>query len=137
MIHFASDRNETSWLDEGFAEVAYFLNGYEMDAKPWYVHVRPRPAVDHLGSGQQPATLWTVIPVLSYFPGPLWEGGNPALVKNPENDISSVDHTLTSLGITDPLTGETVTADDVFMDWAAALYLKDGNVGDGRYTYNN
>jgi hypothetical protein len=28
-------------------------------------------------------------------------------------------------------------ADDVFMDWAAALYLKDANVGDGRYIYNN
>jgi immune inhibitor A len=35
MIQFASDRNEDSWIDEGFAEVGYFLNGYEMDAKPW------------------------------------------------------------------------------------------------------
>ncbi len=48
-----------------------------------------------------------------------------------------MDDTLKQLNITDPQTGKLITADDVFMDWAATLYLKDGSVGDGRYTYHN
>jgi hypothetical protein len=44
---------------------------------------------------------------------------------------------LGKLGINNALTGKTFTADDVFADWSAANYLKDGNVGDGRYTYRN
>jgi hypothetical protein len=41
------------------------------------------------------------------------------------------------LNITDPQTGKLITADDVFMDWAVALHLMDGSVGDGRYHYKN
>ncbi|MCK7481997.1 MAG: hypothetical protein M0C28_36205 [Candidatus Moduliflexus flocculans] len=33
--------------------------------------------------------------------------------------------------------GKVITADDVFMDWATAMYLMDRSVGDGRYTYHN
>ena len=48
-----------------------------------------------------------------------------------------MDNTLAELNILDPETGQLITADDVFMDWAATLYLMDGSVGDGRYDYNN
>ncbi len=37
----------------------------------------------------------------------------------------------------DNLSGRTLTADDVFLDWTLASYLKDGRIGDGRYTYHN
>ncbi|HSJ87023.1 MAG TPA: hypothetical protein VK909_07425, partial [Anaerolineales bacterium] len=37
----------------------------------------------------------------------------------------------------DPQTGKPVSADDLFLDWAATLYLKDGSIGDGRYVYHN
>jgi hypothetical protein len=59
------------------------------------------------------------------------------LTANPINDLASVDDTLKTLNAVDPQTGKVMTADDVFMDWAAALYLQDGKVGDGRYTYHN
>jgi hypothetical protein len=74
---------------------------------------------------------------LTYFLDRFGEEATKALNTNPENDLSSVDDTLADLGITDPLTGQIITADDIFMDWAAALYLMDGRVGDGRYTYHN
>jgi immune inhibitor A len=59
------------------------------------------------------------------------------LIANPENDLASVDDTLAALNTFDPKTGRLITADDVFMDWAAAMYLKDASVGDGRFTYHN
>lgn len=139
MIHFASDRNEDSWLDEGFAEVAYFLNGYAMDAKPWLYASDPDLQLTTWGdsAGENGSHYGQSFLYLAYFLDRFGEEATKALVKNSENSISSVDHTLAGLGITDPLTGEIITADDLFMDWAAALYLKDGSVGDGRYTYQN
>ncbi len=58
-------------------------------------------------------------------------------MKDQENSLTSIDDTLKTLNITDPQTGTLITADDVFMDWAATMYLMDGSVGDGRYHYNN
>ena len=51
--------------------------------------------------------------------------------------MESIDDTLTSLNITDPQTGQPITADDVFMDWAITLHLMDGSIGDGRFQYKN
>jgi len=136
MIHFASDRNETSWLDEGFAEVGYFLNGYEMDAKPWLYTSDPDLQLTTWDPDNSLPHYGQSFLYLTYFLDRFGKEASQALVTNPENDITSVDDTLASLGITDPLTGKILTADDVFVDWAATLYLKDKNVGDGRYTYN-
>jgi immune inhibitor A len=51
--------------------------------------------------------------------------------------MDSIDHVLASLGKTDPSTGKTISADDVFADWVVASYIHDGKVADGRYTYHN
>jgi hypothetical protein len=74
---------------------------------------------------------------LAYFLDRFGEEATKALTNNPENDLTSVDDTLAELNITDSETGNLITADDVFMDWAVAMHLMDGSVGDGRYTYNN
>lgn len=139
MIQFASDRNDVSWLGEGFAEVGVFLNGYNVGGKDWEYAQEPDlqlttwgDSVSNNGPHYGQAFLY-----LTYFLDRFGKEASQALTKNPENSISSVDDTLAQLGITDPLTGQIVTADDVFMDWAAALYLKDKSVGDGRYIYNN
>ena len=139
MIQFASDRNDVSWLGEGFAEVGTFLNGYYAGSFDWLYASEPDlqlttwgGASDDNGPHYGQAFLY-----LTYFLDRFGEEATKALTNNPENSISSVDDTLAQLAITDPLTGQIVTADDVFIDWAAALYLKDKSVGDGRYTYNN
>ncbi len=74
---------------------------------------------------------------LAYFLDRFGEEATKALTANPENDLASVDDTLAALNATDPQTGKLITADDVFMDWATAMYLMDKSVGDGRYTYHN
>lgn len=140
MIQFASDRNDVSWLSEGFAEVGVFLNGYDIGGADWLYSSNPdlqlNTWVDNSSPEFSPHYGQSFL-YLTYFLDRFGEEATKALTSNPVNDIQSVDDTLAQLGITDPLTGNIVTADDVFMDWAAALYLKDGNVGDGRYTYHN
>ncbi|HLF73288.1 MAG TPA: choice-of-anchor J domain-containing protein, partial [Anaerolineales bacterium] len=139
MIQFPADRNDATWMTEGFAEVGSFLNGYSVGGWDWAYADSPdlqltdwTEDVGNNGTHYGQSFLY-----LAYFLDRFGEEATKALTNNPENDLASVDDTLTQLNITDPQTGRLITADDVFMDWAAALYLKDERVGDGRYTYHN
>lgn len=138
MIHWNQDRNETSWVNEGFSMVAEFLNGYPAYFDQYYVYNPDLQLTDWLPDpGSNGPHYGESFLFLTYFLDRFGEDATQALVKDQENSLPSVDDTLTKLDITDPQTGKLITANDVFMDWAAALYLKDGSVGDGRYTYHN
>ena len=140
MIQNASDRNDVSWMNEGFAEVGAFLNGYDIGGADWFYVQNPDLQLNTWVDNSSPdfcAHYGQSFLYLTYFLDRFGEEATKALTNNPENDLPSVDDTLAELNITDPQTGKVITADDVFMDWAVALYLLDGTVGDGRYTYNN
>jgi immune inhibitor A len=138
MIQFASDANDDTWITEGFAEVGSFLNGYDTAGFDWaYVGDPDLQLTDWRANGDNGVHYGQSFLYLTYFLDRFGEEATKALNTNPENGLISVDDTLADLNITDPQTGKVITADDVFMDWAAALYLKDGTVGDGRYTYHN
>ena len=140
MIQFASDRNDVSWIGEGFAEVGSFLNGYYSPGADWLYADQPDMQLNTWVDNDSPdfsAHYGQSFLYLAYFLDRFGEEATKALTSNPENDLQSVDDTLAALNITDPQTGEPVTADDVFMDWAATLYLADDSVSDGRYIYKN
>ena len=139
MIQFPADRNDESWVNEGFAEVGAFLNGYDVGGWDWAYSEEPDLQLTDWSSepGSNGPHYGQSFLYLTYFLDRFGEDATKALTSNPENGLSSVDDTLANLNITDPQTGQIVTADDLFMDWAAALYLRDKNVGDGRYTYYN
>lgn len=138
MIHFNTDRNEDTWINEGFSMVAELLNDYPIYFDYYYVtdpdinltDWSPDPGTNGAHYGQ--SFLY-----LAYFLDRFGEEATKEVVKHPENGLASIDQTLAELNITDPQTGQVVTADDVFMDWAAAMWLQDSSVGDGRYHYNN
>ncbi len=140
MIQWPSDRNDVSWINEGFAEVGAFLNGYDIGGADFQyiqnpdlqLNTWPSPDSPDFGAHYGESFLY-----LTYFLDRYGETATKALTSNPMNDLPSVDDTLKTLNITDQQTGKVVTADDVFMDWAATLYLHDGNIGDGRYIYHN
>ncbi len=140
MIQFPTDRNDVSWINEGFAEVGSFLNGYYSPGADYAYAQKPDlqlntwvdPSSPDFGAHYGESFLF-----LAYFLDRFGEDATKALTDNPTNDLPSVDETLATLNLTDSQTSKPITADDVFMDWADALYLKDGNVGDGRYTYHN
>ncbi|HSB01527.1 MAG TPA: hypothetical protein VLE49_12825 [Anaerolineales bacterium] len=140
MIQNASDRNDVSWLNEGFAEVGAFLNGYDIGGADYIYVQNPDMQLNTWVDNSSPdfsAHYGQSFLYLTYFLDRFGEKASKALTDNTENDLISVDQTLADLNITDPQTGKVVTADDVFMDWAATLYLMDKSVGDGRYYYHN
>jgi hypothetical protein len=139
MIQFNSDQNDDTWLTEGFAQVGAFINGYDVGGWDWA----------YAGEPDLQLNDWSPIPgtngphygqsflYLAYYMDRFGSEATRALNTNPENGLDSVDGTLAQLNITDPQTGELITADDVLIDWAVAMFLQDESVGDGRYTYNN
>jgi len=140
MIQFPVDRNDVSWLNEGFAEVGVFLNGYYTGGKDWFYAQNPDLQLNTWEDNSSPdfgAHYGQSFLYLTYFLDRFGEEATKALISNPENDLTSVDATLAELNIRDPQTDQLITADDVYMDWGAALYLQDASVGDGRYTYHD
>ncbi|MBI5944016.1 MAG: immune inhibitor A [Chloroflexi bacterium] len=140
MIQFSSDRNESSWMSEGFANVGAFINGYgfgnsdyvfiqntDLQLNDWAPNTSP-----DFGAHYGESSLF-----LTYFLDRFGESATKALTSNPKNDLTSVDDTLAALNISDPVTGKLINADDFFMDWAVTNFLLDGSVGDGRYIYKN
>lgn len=140
IIQNNNDRNEGSWMNEGFAELGAFLNGYDVGSADWGYVQSPDLQLNDWATNNSPdfsAHYGQSFLYLAYFLDRFGEGATKALTANPLNDLASVDDTLKTLNAADPQTGKLITADDLFMDWAAAMYLLDDSVGDGRYTYHN
>lgn len=136
MIHWNYDRNETSWINEGASVLSEFLNGYDVGFD-WYYIRNPdtqlttwpsEGTLPHYGAG---------FLYLNYFLNRFGEEATQALIRNPLNGMKSVDDTLAQINATDPLTGQPITADDLFADWAITNYLLNPQVSDGRFAYPN
>ncbi len=139
MIHWYRDRNEESWMNEGFAELAAFLNGYDVGGADW-LYVQNPDIQLNTWPNDPSATLphyGNSFLFLTYFLDRFGEEATKALVGADENGMKSIDEVLQSIGATDPETGEPLTANDVFADWVVASYIQDASVEDGRFTYHN
>jgi len=86
MIHWNEDRNEETWLNEGFSDLATFLNGYSIGgADTIYAQNTdiqltdwpPKPQADHYGA----AFLF-----MTYFLDRFGEKATQAVVSNPLTD---------------------------------------------------
>jgi len=142
MIHWYHDRNEETWMNEGSSVMAEFLNGFGADGfdaaftsspdlqlNSWSSNPSSDPdTIAHYGAG---------FLFMTYFLDRFGTESTKALVGDPNNGMRAVDAVLTAEGITDPLTGQPITSDDVFADWTIANFLADDSVADGRYFYHN
>lgn len=138
MIHWYRDRNEESWMNEGFSVLAQFLNGYDTGGfDSLYVTQPDSQLTDWPSPPLSTPHYGESFLFLDYFLSRFGEKATQALVGNTDNGMDSIDETLETLKATDPQTGKLMTADDVFADWAVTSYLDDAQVGDGRYVYQN
>ena len=138
MIHSNTDGNENSWMNEGFSMVAELLNDYPIYFDYYYV---TNPDINLTDWSPDPGSngphYGQSFLYLAYLLDRFGEEVTKEVVKHPENGLVSIDETLAELNITDPQTGKIITSDDVFMDWAATMWLMDESIGDGRYHYGN
>ncbi|HEX8993561.1 MAG TPA: hypothetical protein VF784_17920, partial [Anaerolineales bacterium] len=142
MIRYNQGRNEPDWMNEGFSEVAMLLNGYGVGGvDSTYAQQPDLPLTEWTSLSTDPeittAHYGEAFLFLTYFLDRFGLQVMQAVGRNQLNSLESLDATLSTMHVTDKLTGKPVTADDVVMDWMATMYLQDGSVGDGRYTYHN
>ena len=139
MIHWYGDRNESSWLNEGFSELAAHLNGYDVGGFDYLYASDPDLQLNDWPNDSSATTphYGAAFLFVDYFLDRFGDDATKALVAHPENGLASVDAVLSEMNISDPLTGEPVLADDLFLDWVLATYLNDPSVSDGRYNYKN
>lgn len=139
MIHWYQDKNEGSFLNEGFSELASFLNGYNTGGFDLIYTTNPDMALtDWLGgTGDNSPHYGANFLFVTYFLDRFDQKATQAVVHDQLNSLESVDDVLKQLNITDPITHMPVTADDFFLDWTLANYIHDPTVADGRYYYHN
>lgn len=138
MIHFANDRNEEGWVNEGFSMLSELLNGYDAGGFDYLFLSDPdlqlntwpdfEDSTPHYGASYL---------FFTYFLDRFGDDATQLLVKHDENGMESIDLVLGEMSVADGSTGEPVGADDVFRDWTIANYLGDEDVADGRYYYSN
>ena len=135
MIHWAHDRNEETWMNEGSSELASFINGYGAGFEDVYIfdtdlqlNTWGEDSTPHYGAG---------FLFMAYFLDRFGDAATQALVNDQANGLRAVDDVLAAQNISDPATGAPITAVDVFADWVITNYLGDPDVADGRYEYHN
>ena len=119
MIHWANDRNETSWVNEGLAELASYLNGFDPGGMEYIYAERPDtqlttwadPSTDSTFEHYGASYLF-----MSYFLQRFGEEMTKAVVASPKNGVPSFDEALAAAGRPERF-------DDVFADWVIANYL--------------
>jgi len=139
LIHSYHDSNEESWINEGFSELAVFLNGYDTGGFDYLFSEDPdinltewpndSDATDaHYGS----SFLFT-----DYLLDRFGEETTKAVVADKMNGLNSIDDVFVTENIVDPITNKMMTSDDLFQDWTIANILNNKKISDGRYAYHN
>lgn len=137
MIHWNRDRNEDSWVNEGFSELAVLLNGYEVGSEYSYIIDTDLQLNDWPYNNEDTSPHYGAsFLFLTYFLDRFGEQATQLLVANPANGLEGMDQVLSQIEAIDPLSGELIQADDVFSDWVIATFLKNDRVLDGKFTYH-
>lgn len=119
MIHWANDRNETSWVNEGMSELTSYLNGFDPGGHDYSYMMRPDtqlttwadPSIDSTSEHYGASYLFT-----AYFLDRFGEELTKAVVASPKNGIAGYNEALAAAGRTERF-------DDIFADWVIANYL--------------
>jgi len=139
MIHWYTDRNESTWLNEGFSMLAELLNGYDVGGHDnsylYQTDIQLTDWGDDVGTNAP--YYGASFLFMTYFLDRFGEDASKAVVAHPENSMESINAVLDEMGLINPHTQETLTAEDVFADWAVANYLQDPSLADGRFGYSN
>jgi hypothetical protein len=138
MIHWYRDSNEDGWLNEGFSELAILLNGHDIGGFDWAFTNEPDQTLSYWSTtGENYTHYGQAFLFITYFLDRIGADATQAVIAHPVNGLDSIDQVLAAQALTDPQSGETMTADSIYADWAAALWLQDDTVGDGRYGYKS
>ncbi len=137
MIHWYTDKNEETWLNEGFSMLAELINNFDPGGFDYSYIANPDLQLTDWGGsvGSNGPHYGAAFLFTTYLLDRFGEDVTKAIVANPANGMESIDLVMQELNVTDPQTGKVITGKDIFADWVVANLLGDASVGDGRYAY--
>ena len=137
MIHWYTDKNEETWLNEGFSMLAELINNFDPGGFDYAYIANPDLQLTDWGTdiGRNGPHYGASFLFTTYLLDKFGDEATKAIVENDKNGMESIDHVLTELDIRDSVTGKPISAEDIFADWAVTNYLGDPDVADGRYFY--
>jgi hypothetical protein len=139
MIHRSLDQNESSWINEGFAELAMLLNGYDTGGSDWFYARNPDIQLNFWPRDETESTLphyGASYLFMTYLYDRFGEEFSRTLVSDPLNGFASIDAVLAEI-LPDNEEESALNGDDVFQDWSIANLLQDASLEDGQYGYKN
>jgi immune inhibitor A len=133
MIHWANDRNEDSWVNEGMSELAGHLNGFDTGGSEYAYAQKPDTQLDTwndptLGNAEHYGASYLF---MDYFLGRFGENLTKAVVADQENGIAGFNDALIKAGRPERF-------DDIYADWVIANYLNQPNANPkGHFGYTD
>ena len=131
MIHWANDRNEDSWVNEGMSELASYLNNFDPGGADVAYAEQPDTQLNtwsdpSQGNAEHYGGSYLF---MNYFLDRLGEELTKAVVASPKNGIAGFNDALAKAGRPERF-------DDIFADWVIANYLNERSAdAEGRYGY--
>ena len=141
LLHNYSDPGELSWVDEGLADFAVFLNGYDVGGSHLTYHqvfYADTSLTRWAGGLQNYGAAYTFFQYLweqaggngdgTYTPDLAYDGaGGDLLIKLIfENEADGMEGVQAAIEEFNTLTGAGLrSAEEIFQDWAVAVYLDD------------
>ncbi len=128
MIHWYQDRNEDTWLNEGFSVLAEILNGFTLGLHVNFYLDEPDLQLT-AWSDEEPTPYYGAAGLFAYYLYERFgEEGIQRIARHPENGLKGVEAGLREAGYD-------VTAVDVFGDWVVANWVNDPTLAGGRFGY--
>lgn len=137
MIHWYQDKNEETWVNEGFSMLAEHVNEYDAGGFDWsYMDNTDMQLNDWGGDiGNNGPHYGASYLFMVYFLDRFGEDATKALVRHDENGFVGIEKVMHELDLTNPTTGKPYTGDELFADWAVANLLQDTGIENERYDY--
>ena len=133
MIHWANDRNEDSWVNEGMSELASYLNGFDPGGADAAYMQKPDTQLTtwsdpSLGNSEHYGASYLF---MQYFLDRFGEDLTKAVVASQANSIDGFNSALAKAGRPERF-------DDIYADWVIANYLNKRDAdASGRYGYKD
>ncbi|HEY64143.1 MAG TPA: hypothetical protein G4O02_06185 [Caldilineae bacterium] len=132
MIHWYNDRNEETWVNEGFSELAAVLNGFDIGRADQFFTELPDTQLNTWSDepGANGPHYGGSFLFMAYFLERFGEELTKAVVASDANGVEGFNEALAAAGRPERF-------EDIFADWLVANLVNDPDVADGRYGYRS
>ena len=140
MIHRNLDSNENAWVNEGFSELASYINGYDPGGTDMLYAGNPDIQLNFWPRDEVESTLphyGASFLFMTYLNDRFGEDFSKAIVANPLNGFASIDAVLADFTVDADDHSGSLTGNDVFQDWSIANLIQESAVDEGQYGYQN